>query len=333
MKDLLNFEESAFYGAKLSGVQSVSYYLENQKIENIENIELDSQSSALSSSIGTCLSGKRTFVPIENINSIKEMITISSMRLPIVAYNLSKFDNDVFIIRDTGWIIFLVESCQELLDTIIQSYKISEKVMLPSIINVDGLFNMRETVNLPNDKSIKKFLPELKTNFNLKKNNAFNPFVEDNSEFRIDQQKSMENTLKLSEEINEIWYKKFRRKYSSIETYKTEDADYVIIGYGFNSSVIKKSVDEMRKEGEKVGFLRIRLLRPFPEEKIRETLHKIKKVAVIDNHISLGYHGILFSQIRHLHKNCNSFISLKPLKESDVKKVIREIESDSVTFI
>jgi pyruvate ferredoxin oxidoreductase alpha subunit len=59
----------------------------------------------------------------------------------------------------------------------------------------------------------------------------------------------------------------------------------------------KDAVDRLREAGRKVGLLRLRLVRPFPEEKIRRLLEGKKGVAVVDQNISMGKGGILYMEL------------------------------------
>jgi pyruvate ferredoxin oxidoreductase alpha subunit len=59
----------------------------------------------------------------------------------------------------------------------------------------------------------------------------------------------------------------------------------------------KAEVKRLRGEGKKIGLARLRLIRPFPHREIQRVLRGRKGVAVIDQNISVGKGGILFSEI------------------------------------
>jgi pyruvate/2-oxoacid:ferredoxin oxidoreductase alpha subunit len=59
-------------------------------------------------------------------------------------------------------------------------------------------------------------------------------------------------------------------------------------------------VDELREAGERVGSLRIRMLRPLPAREISDLLTGADHVAIIDRDISLGFGGILWGEIKGL---------------------------------
>ena len=56
-------------------------------------------------------------------------------------------------------------------------------------------------------------------------------------------------------------------------------------------------VDELRESGIKAGCLRIRYLRPFPDEQLVAALRGKKAAAVLEKDISFGYEGTVFSNV------------------------------------
>jgi len=77
-------------------------------------------------------------------------------------------------------------------------------------------------------------------------------------------------------EAYEEWGKICGRNYSPfIETYRTEDAELVMVGMGTMVSVLREVVDNLRAKGKRVGFLKIRLMRPFPEDEVAEALKNV----------------------------------------------------------
>ncbi|PMB74176.1 pyruvate ferredoxin oxidoreductase, partial [Candidatus Bathyarchaeota archaeon] len=60
----------------------------------------------------------------------------------------------------------------------------------------------------------------------------------------------------------------------------------------------KVAVDNLRKNGLKVGAARIRVYRPFPVEEIRKLALQARIIATIDRHISFGMEGFLASEVK-----------------------------------
>ena len=96
------------------------------------------------------------------------------------------------------------------------------------------------------------------------------------------------------ETILRVWKefgKRFGRSYKPIETYRTEDADTILVGIGCYTETASVAIDTMRARGEKVGMVHLRLWRPFPFPEIRAALQGAQKVLVFDRCICLGGPG------------------------------------------
>jgi pyruvate ferredoxin oxidoreductase alpha subunit len=89
----------------------------------------------------------------------------------------------------------------------------------------------------------------------------------------------------------------FGRAYHALETYHSDDAEFVLVMMGSFATKAKDAVDRMREAGWKVGLVRPRLLRPFPEEPLRRALAGKRGVAVVDQNLSMGKGGILLSEL------------------------------------
>ena len=66
------------------------------------------------------------------------------------------------------------------------------------------------------------------------------------------------------------------------EEYMLDDADILLIGYGSASLAIKEAINELRKEGIKVGMFRPITLWPSPEERLYELGQKFDKVLSVE---------------------------------------------------
>lgn len=84
---------------------------------------------------------------------------------------------------------------------------------------------------------------------------------------------------KLVGRINEKILKN-RSRIVEIEDYFLEDSEIAIIAYGFTARTSLYVVNRLRKEGMKVGMLRLKTLWPFPDEAVTELGKKVKKVLV-----------------------------------------------------
>lgn len=344
---LLSSTGAAALGAKLSQVNAVSYYYTPfaaditsalKALHECAFIESGSFSAAMNSAIGSEIAGSRSFVVSSVPKSVEDMSLASYMRLPVVIANVSrplgansiKQDySDVLALRDVGCLIFMPENNIELAESVVQAYKVSEdeKVMLPSVVNIDLPYFM-ESVELPNEAFARRFVGKLQLPFSLtKKPLYFSAPADDYSEYRKQQQKAMKNAAEAIEKSSHAWRKKFKRTLPLVENYRMEDAELVLVVSGFHSTTAKAAVNRLRNEGKKVGLLRLRVIRPWPEEEIRKALASAKKVAIFEQSVSLGATGVFYSGIKPLAAFCSDFISLgKYPNEKDFMDIFTRLD-------
>ena len=189
---------------------------------------------------------------------------------------------------------------------IIQAYKIAEhrKVLTPFMVNLDGfiLTHTYEMVEIPDQEMVDAFLPPFETpnkmSFENPKNMAFSSQPSDNTEFKYQQQVAMLDSIDIIAETESEFAEVFGRKYHGmVEEYFCDDAEVVLVTLGSVTGTVRVVVDKLRSKGVKVGLLKIRYMRPFPEKEIMELSNKIKAIGVIDKDISFGYEGTVFTNV------------------------------------
>jgi len=85
--------------------------------------------------------------------------------------------------------------------------------------------------------------------------------------------------------------KMFGRQYRPVESYRTEDAEILLITMGSISETAMTWIDAMRAKGEKVGLVRFRLWRPLPIDDFKAAIKGAKVLSVLDRHFSPGGPG------------------------------------------
>ena len=88
------------------------------------------------------------------------------------------------------------------------------------------------------------------------------------------------------------------RRYTPVEQYLLDDAEYVIVSAGALTSNVRQAVKDLRERGVKVGLLRLVMFRPFPIAEMRSLLSGRRKVAVLDRNMSPGHSGVFAEEIR-----------------------------------
>jgi pyruvate/2-oxoacid:ferredoxin oxidoreductase alpha subunit len=90
----------------------------------------------------------------------------------------------------------------------------------------------------------------------------------------------------------------FGRQYSGfVEAYRCDDSDYILITLGSIFGLCSDVADELRNEGAKAGVLRLRYIRPFPNEEIAEIVRNAKSIAVLEKDISFGNEGSVYTNV------------------------------------
>jgi pyruvate/2-oxoacid:ferredoxin oxidoreductase alpha subunit len=235
-------------------------------------------------------------------------------RLPIVMVNVNRAlgpgwniwadQGDSLSQRDTGWVQIYVEDNQEVLDSVIQGYRIAEELMVPVMICYDAflLSHTYEPVDIPDQQDVDSWLPPYEPQNILDPENpaAFDGLVmpDNYMEIRFKLHSALERAKEVVNQTGELFFEKFERKYQTIEAVKTEDADMVLVTSSSVTSPARIVVDELRKEGKKIGLLKIRLFRPFPVEDVKKVLKGKKKAVVIDRNCSWGKGGIFADELR-----------------------------------
>jgi pyruvate/2-oxoacid:ferredoxin oxidoreductase alpha subunit len=331
MKLVITGNHAASYGAKLARPEVVAAYPitpQTEVVEKLANmvadgelraefIKVESEHSAMAACIGAEAAGSRAFTATssQGLALMHEMLHwAANARLPIVMVNINRAmappwtvwadQTDSLAQRDTGWLQFYCEDNQEILDTIIQAYKISEAVSLPSMVCLDAFFlsHTSEPVDIPSQADVDKFLPKFNPKYKLDIDNprAFGGLVTQEwyYELRYKIQEAMNRAKGLVAEVGKEYRKVFGRGYGLIEEYKAQDAEILLVVSGSMVSTAKDAVDILQDSKKRVGLVKIRSFRPFPNEELVRVLGGKKAAAVIDRNISFGNQGIFYTEIK-----------------------------------
>lgn len=369
-KQFVSGDEAVAIGAKLSRPHVISAYpitpqtivverlsdmVESGDLE-AEYMHVESEHSAMSAAMGVSAMGARAFTATssQGLLYMSEGVHYASGgRFPIVMMNACRSlalpwsiygdHRDSLSQLDSGWIQVYVEDAQEALDMIIQAYKIAEhaKVLTPVMVNLDGFFltHTYEIIDIPKQEDVDEFLPPFQTPNKMSleepKNLGFSTTPEDNLEFKYQQHKAMMDSIEIIEDVDEEFGKKFGRRYNGMtESYLCDDAEVVLIALGTAVGTIRVVVDELRKEGKKVGMLKIRYMRPFPKKEMIELGEKVKYIGIIDRDISFGYEGTVYTNVNSAISNVSDIPELynfiagfggRNISKNDIKKMFDDL--------
>ena len=236
MEKVVTGNYAVSWGARLSRVQVIAAYPitpQTSIIELLANfcadgeldarfIKVESEHSAMAACIGASAVGSRAFTATsgQGLLLMHELIHwAAGARLPIVmgtvnravspGWNVWTDQNDTLSQRDTGWLQYYCEANQEVLDTVIQAYKVAERVLLQVMVILDAfvLSHTSEAVYIPEQDQVDNFLPPYRPDLKLDINDphAFGPIVtpEHYMEMRYKMQKAMEEAVSVAQEVDE----------------------------------------------------------------------------------------------------------------------------------
>jgi pyruvate ferredoxin oxidoreductase alpha subunit len=116
--------------------------------------------------------------------------------------------------------------------------------------------------------------------------------------FRHQHHMASMNALGVLREVQREFARKFGRNYGLVEEYCTEGANTIIVTQGSISTTAKAAVNAMRKRGKRVGLLRLRVIRPWPEKEVGEALANAKHVAMFNKDLAPGRGGIMSPEVK-----------------------------------
>lgn len=330
-KVLITGSEAAALGAKLAKIEVLGYYpitpafpamerlskyIEDGEL-NCKFIRVESDHSALASVLGGSLAGARSYT-VTNSQGLLLMTEVvyhaAGLRQPIVmgvanralSAPHSRFPEhgDAVSQGASGWIQLFSENNQDVLDNTIQAFRIAEELRTPVMVNYEGYLQSHtlEEVSVPEQAKVDAFLPlkrmpALDINNPRGVNTVAGPDVY--TDYKYIQNAAMEQALTLIPNVAAAYNKEFgANSCGLVEGYMMEDAEHAIVAMGSIVSTCRLLVDELRKQGKKIGLVKVKTWRPFPAQAINELLKNTKFVTVLDKNIVFGVGGALATDIK-----------------------------------
>ncbi len=299
-------------------VEGLGEMVKSGTLQKCEFINVESEFAALSVAIGASAAGARSYTATASQGLLfmaEAVYNASGLGLPIVMtvanraigapINIWNDHTDSMSMRDAGWLQIFAESNQEALDLHIQAFRIAEELSLPVMVCMDGfiLTHAYERVDMPEQAQVDRFLPAYEPRQVLDPADPVTigamvgpeAFTEVRYLAHAKQMQAIELIPQVAAEFKGIFG---RDSGGLIKTYKTEDAETIVIAMGSVLGTIKDTIDEMRAKGVKIGALGITSYRPFPLAAIREATANAKRIVVIEKCFAVGVGGIVTRDVR-----------------------------------
>jgi pyruvate ferredoxin oxidoreductase alpha subunit len=333
-RQLLTGNGAAAWGARLADVDYIPAFPITPQTEIIETLSgwidkgemaarltmLESEHSMLTAAGAASVTGVRVFTATSSqglLYGMEMLYNVAGWRAPLVLVNVSRGlgapltlesdHSDIMAARDAGLPVIFCATCQEVLDSVLIAHRLAEhkNVRLPVIVNLDGFYLSftREPVTIPDADAVRRFLPPFDPeNIEFRASRPVSQAVavlggSPYSYFRYEMHLAMQQALPAYDEIAADFARAFGRNWPAVETYKMDDAEFAYFMVGAFATKAMAAVDRLRAEGWKIGLVRPRLMRPYPLEMLRKLLLGKQGVAVIDQNLSLGKGGVLYTEL------------------------------------
>jgi len=283
-------------------------------------VPVESEHSAMAVSMGASMSGARAFTAssANGLAYMAENIMVTGYyRLPVVMvavnrtlgppWNIWADQGDTLMLRDLAWLQFYCENNQEILDTTLLAFRLAEdrRILLPVMTCMDAFIvshTQMETA-LPEQTEVDQYLPDLDLPHRMHQHEARTlgglalPHEGLSSRLEIDE--AMRRVPAVYQECRENFKDVFGRDPGDvIQTFETDDADVVLVVSGTMATTAREVVRKRRAAGEKIGLVKLKMFRPYPEAALREACQSATKLAVLDRNYAAGAGGVFWQDTR-----------------------------------
>ncbi len=299
-------------------VEALSELVKTGELAPCEFINVESEFAALSVAIGASATGARAYTATASqglLYMVEAVYNASGLGLPIVMtvanraigapINIWNDHSDSMSQRDSGWIQMYAETNQEAVDLHIQAFRIAEDLSLPVMVCMDGfiLTHAYERIDVPTQQQVDGFLPPFEPRQVLDPDHPISIGAmvgpEAFTEVRYLAHAKQMQALDVIPEVSTAFAASFGRESGGLlSTYRTDDAQTMVVALGSVLGTIKDTVDELRAEGMRIGAVGLKTFRPFPFDELREALAPATRIVVVEKALAVGIGGIVAVDIR-----------------------------------
>jgi len=300
-------------------VENYGMFLANGYIDG-EFVMVESEHAAMSGCIGAAAAGGRVATATSSQGfalMVETLYQASGMRLPIILnvvnralaapLNVNGDHSDMYLGRDSGWIQFNAYNAQDAYDLNLIAFRVAEdhRVRLPAMIHQDGFMTSHtaEGVQTMTDDAAYNFIGDYKpmnAMLDFEKPATYGVQTEEDWHFEHKARQHNDLMTKVAPVIEEVFAafeKETGRKFDFVTNHHLDDCDVAIVAMGTTVDTAMMVADQLRAEGRKVGVMGLRVIRPFPFEKIAEALSGVKAVCCMDRSAPGGTVGMLYNEI------------------------------------
>jgi pyruvate ferredoxin oxidoreductase alpha subunit len=260
----------------------------------------ENEFAVMSAVAGASMGGVRAFTATGGpgtLRAFENFSTWSGARLPIVCAFMTRGINSPLTIQpdtlemacmlDMGMIMLHVETAQELYEGILKAFVVAEKtdVHVPVGVFVDGFFvtHTRDTIEVPSgDLKLPPYNPycspiPVMDMENVPTRHMRDPFVMKSNYISYACQASWQQEVLAAVERSRPYIHQY---FGGLVETENEEADILIMAGGTAVSQGREAIALAREEGINAGLVKIKCLRPFPTEELKQLARNAKAIIV-----------------------------------------------------
>jgi len=320
-------------------LEAVDRFLQRSGKVGATFVQMEDEISALAAVLGASWTGKKSMSVTSGsgLSNMMEHVGLGIMlQTPCVIVDVQRSGPSIGIpdgvaqgdMMQARWgshgdyetIALTPNSPQECFELAIKAFNFSERFRVPVFIMTDEhIAHKKGKVTIPSKKEIKlhsrKLFKGAKDKYLPYKNdkNLVPPMVNvgDGYRFHVTGLTHDERGYPvMNSECQEACVRpllekitKYQDEIIEVEEKGIDDADVIVISYGATSTVVSKAISLAKKEGVKVGSIRLITTWPFPEKRVRELARKIDAFLIPE----INFGQIAFEVERCASGNCNVF--------------------------
>ena len=299
-------------------VEALGAMVKSGALAPCEFINVESEFAAMSVAIGASAAGARAYTATASQGLLfmaEALFNASGLGLPIVMtvanraigapINIWNDHTDAMSQRDCGWIQLFAENNQEALDLHIQAFRLAEELSLPVMVCMDGfiLTHAYERVDVPTQQQVDAYLPRFEPRQVLDPAEPVSIGAMVGPEAFTEVRYLAHAKQMQALELIPRWAAEFRAAFGReagglVHTYRTEDAETIVLALGSVLGTIKDTVDDLRARGVRIGVVGVACFRPWPLAAVREALAGARRVIVLEKSLAVGVGGIVAANVR-----------------------------------
>ena len=299
-------------------VEALGESVKSGALAPCEFINVESEFAALSVAIGASAAGARSYTATSSQGLLfmaEAVYNAAGLGLPIVMtignraigapINIWNDHSDSMSMRDAGWIQLYAETNQDAVDLHIQAFRLAEELSCPVMVCMDGfiLTHAYDRVDIPEQAQVDRYLPAYEPRQVLDPAEPISigamvgpeAFTEVRYLAHHKQLRALERIPQLATQFSR---QLGRDTGGLLRSYRTEDAETIVVALGSVISTIREVVDEVRAAGMRIGAVSLVSFRPFPLAQLRAVLAHAQRVVVLEKCLAVGLGGIVSDGVR-----------------------------------